>query len=506
MKLVERLAGNTFYLFANWLSVTVLSFVFWIVVWKSLPPEAAGIISTSVNMIILISTFGMLGFNATLTKLISEYSKKKQDGKITALIGFSNKLLVTVNVITSVAFFSLVYYFQIDLNMPIEALAAISVGIVVWPLVHSTTSILVGLQNMRRIYTTDFAINIFKLIAAAILVYAGFGFMGPLAAIVMSFGIVVVLRRDALRLGRAVREKVDRHAVFFKYAAPAFVASVSWALFTNTPTIILTLFDSLKTTGLFAAALSITSPLALIPGIISQAVFPITSGLSGSRNQSAAQAKIIKLVMRYVFFVSVPIMIIYAFYSKALVLVFTQIHYLDAVQMIPIVGLAVLVQSIGQILVSSLFAIGKARWNMAVYLVTAAFFICTSIPMTMLLGADGLIASFVAGVAVFATASYLALRKNLKFSMPWVSMAKLAVPSLLLFFILQSSFALGLKALETLPMLALGLVLYIFILGKLKFYSTDDVAILRFAESRLKFLSPQLSALRKFVDVNRGPG
>lgn len=504
MKLVERLAGNTFYLFANWLSVTILSFVFWVVVWKSLPPETAGIISASVNMIILVSTFGMLGFNATLTKLISEYSRKKQDGKITALIGFSNRLLVLVNVLVSVVFFSSVYYFQIDLNIPIEAVAAISVGIIIWPMVHSTTSILLGLQNMKKIYTTDFAINAFKLIAAVVLVSMGFGFMGPLAAIVISFGIVVVLRRDALRIGKAVKEKIDTRGVFFKFAAPAFVASISWALFTNTPTIILTLFDSLKTTGLFAAALSITSPLALIPGIISQAVFPITSGISGSRNQSAVRARMIELVMRYVFFISIPIMIIYAFYSKVFVLVFTQIQYLDAVQMIPIIGLAVFVQSIGQILVSSLFAIGKTRWNMAVYVVTAAFFIGTSVPMTMLMGVNGLMASFVAGVVVFTLSSYLALRRNLRFSMPWVPMAKLAVPSLLLFFIIQSSFAMGLKAIETLPMLALGLVLYFWVLAKLRFYSRDDVAILKFAESRVKVLAPPISALRRFVEGNLG--
>lgn len=504
MKIVERLAGNTFYLFADWLAVTVLSFLFWVIVWKSLPPESAGIISTSVNMIILISTFGVFGMNATLTKLISEYSQKKQSGKIASLIRFSNKALATINVLLSLSFFSVVTYFGIDLKIPFEAIVAVAAGIVIWPLVHSTTSILQGLQNMKWIYKTDFLANILKLVLAGALVLAGFNFIGPIAAIVISYAAVLVLRRDVLQVGKKIKEKIDQHVVIYKFALPALVASVSWALFVNTPTIILTLLDSLKSTGLFAAALSLTSPLALVPAIISQAVFPITSELTGMKNHAEKQAKLIESVMRYVFFISLPMIIVYVFYAKAFVLVFTQIQYIEAVPLIPILGFAVLIQSMGQILVSSLFAIGKTKSNRNVYIGTAAVFLASSIPMTAMFGVNGLLSSFVISVFVFTLTSYVALRRSLSFSMPWKPIAKVAAPSFLLFVILYISFSFGLKALETIPSLAVGTFLYFWTLGKLRFYSKEDAMILRLAEGKVRSLRKPIGFVRGFVERNVG--
>lgn len=507
MKLIERLAGNTVYLFADWAAVTALSFVFWVMVWKSLPPEAAGIISTTLNMIILISTFGIFGMHATLTKLISEYSGRNRQDRVNALIRFSNKILILINVAVSVGFLAAVTYFGIDLKIPFPAVVAVSIGIILWPLTHATTSILQGFQNMRLIFRTDAVSNVVKLVGTGLLIWAGLNYIGPIAAIIVSYAAVVVMRRDVLQIGRRIKEGlIRRREVIYRYALPALVASLSWALFINTPTIILALFDSLKSSGLFSAAVSLANPLAFLPSIIATALFPIISSLSSSRNKSARQARMIETVIRYVSFISAPLIIVYVFFAKYIIIVFTQLQYLDAVSLIPIVGFAVLVQSIGQVFIQSLFAIGNARANRNVYMATTAFFLLTSIPATMAVGIMGLVWSFVASVLFFTGLGYAILRRSMRFSIPWGPVAKVAAASLPLLAMLVLGYMADLRFFGLLIPLAIGAAAYFVVLRRLGFYSAEDVAIMRFAEKRAPRIGGAVARIREWVqEARRGP-
>lgn len=502
MKIVERLAGNSYYLFLDWAVVTALSFIFWILIWKSLPPESAGIIATSLNMIILISTFGILGMHVTLTKLISEYTKGNQKDKIKSLIRFTTKVLIAVNILISVAFFSVVTYFGIDLKIPFSAVVAVSVGIFIWPITNSTTSILYGFQNMKRIYKTDLLSNILKVILAGVLIFAGFEFFGPIVALIAAFASTIFLRYDVLSFGKVAKETLDKYKIIKKYALPALVASLSWALFINTPTIILAFFDSLKSSGLFAAALSIANPLAFIPTIVAQALFPLSSYLMTARNHAEKQAQLVSLVIRYISFISIPLIIVYVFFAKAMILVFTQLEYLEAVDLIPLIGFAILVQGLGQIFVSNLFAIRRTEANRNIYMLTAGVFLATSIPMTMAFGIIGLVESFVVSVIIFTLASYFTLRKYLRFSTPWKSLSKVLLSSSVLALILLIPSMYGVKALGLIPFLIVGSVLYLWILAKLKFYSSEDVTILRFAEKKIRILKGPIGAFRSFVERN----
>ena len=73
--------------------------MYWFVIAKNLLPQSYGIISTSVNLMLLLGSISMFGLNTAIAKLIPEYSKKKQEEKIISLIRFSTKIVSISNLI-----------------------------------------------------------------------------------------------------------------------------------------------------------------------------------------------------------------------------------------------------------------------------------------------------------------------------------------------------------------------------------------------------------------------
>src|SRR5213594_782977 len=95
-----QLLSNTYYLFLDWFSVTVLGFLFWFILWKSMPLSEFGILNTSVNLAFFISGICIFGFNIALQKLIPEFLKRKQNAKVENIIKFSVKFVFVTSLIS----------------------------------------------------------------------------------------------------------------------------------------------------------------------------------------------------------------------------------------------------------------------------------------------------------------------------------------------------------------------------------------------------------------------
>lgn len=498
--MMQRLAGNTAYLFLDWVAVTALSFLFWVLVWKTLPPESAGMISTSVNLIILISTFGMFGMHEALRKLVPEMAAKKKGDMITALIKFSNRTLLLVNLAVAACFLFAVFYLGVDVKIPAEAALIVGIGIVVWPIANSTTAVLHGLQNMKRIYTTDAVSNLVKLAVAGAAIFLGYGYLGPLSAVLAAYVAAILLRRDLLNIGVKTSALVNKALVVRKYALSGFIASSSWAVFSNTPTIILAFLDSFKSSGIFSAALSITNPIAYLPNIVSLALFPIASALSAAKNSARKQAQLFSIVIRYIFFLSLPILVAFFFFAKAAVIVFASLEYLDAVQFIPVMGLGVLMQAVGNVLLSNLYAIGRPDLTRNISVLTAAVFLILSVPATSAYGLHGLIASYIASVSLLVIVGYAALKRSIDFYVPWGPIGKVVLASAAMALVIGVPYAAGMKTLETVPFLFVGLAAYAWVLAKSRFFTRDDLSIAKAAERKAGGLGKLIRPFREFLE------
>ena len=88
MSLRKKLISNTIYLFLDWFVLTLMGFFYWLVAGKTLLPKEYGIVSTSVNLALVLVGISLLGLNITIQKLIPELLARRERRKINSLIKF----------------------------------------------------------------------------------------------------------------------------------------------------------------------------------------------------------------------------------------------------------------------------------------------------------------------------------------------------------------------------------------------------------------------------------
>lgn len=492
-----RLINNSFYLMLDWVLATVLSMVFWIVVGKNLSTSGYGIVATATNISLLIAAFGMFGLRDVATNMISRYVKRGLIEKARGVIKFSAKFVLIGNIISAsvVAIFS--PQLADILNLPIETVWLVSVLIFGWGFWIITTGFLQGLQNMRALFKTNLIGQIIKVALPFALFFIGLNFLSPIIAFIVSLLITVFIRIRYLPRGRS--SPPNGRELILKLALPVFISSVMWLVFTNMPNVIINAIKSPDITGIFALALTLVVPIVFIPMTLNQALFPITSSLSETRNPQRNQSNLISLVLKFATFITLPLVALLLVFSREIILFFSQPQYLPAAEFLPIVSVAALFLGIGQILVSNIFAIGKPHVTRNITIITTVIFLSLSIPGTFFFSSMGMAFAYLISMILLVVASYLYLRKAIKLKINWAAIGKIFIATMIfsaITFLLNSIFSSVMLKLAT---IVLGAFAYFIVLVPLKYYSTDETKIIRHIFSRFKFLRGKIDLIEKIL-------
>lgn len=496
MKVGEQLIGNAFFLFLDYFFVTILSLAYWLIIGKTLPVESYGLISTSMNIIILISGFSVLGLASAAPKLISEYVGKRQNSKIGALVRFVVKTTTISSLIFSFVLIILSSYLSPILKIETSTLILIAISFLAWSLWAISTSILHGFQNMKRVFQTNFIGNILKVILATFFILLGFGYLGPLLGIVLSVFLIVALRHDILLLKNKI-DIIDKKNVFLKYALPAFIGGIALQIFNNASTIIITAIKDPSVTGLFAISATILFPLVTIPATLNSALFPIISELTVFPNAKKKQGYLIGLVIRYTLFITLPILIGLIFFANQAISLLSRIElgYLPAAKLFPLIGPGALILGIGTILHSSLYAIRKTIINRNIAIIATIFFLIISLPLTFFLSAFGTAIAYLASTTLYTTLSYLYLNRFLKLKLPVKNYFKVLIGSALLFLFFIATKDFQTNFLMKIIFIIIGLIIYILVLFPMRFYEREDVKTLQIISKK----SP--NRFRRYIDI-----
>lgn len=495
MALGKKLISNTVYLISNWFSVSFLSFLYWLVAGKNLLPQEYGIVSTSINLIVLLSGIAALGLGTAVWKLIPEYLAKRQKGKVKNLIRFSLTIILISNIL--IAAFLLIFYPFLTsvLKVPFTVILIVALSIIIYSFSSQLDSILYGFQNMKRVFATYLTGHVARVIITVILIFLGFTYFGPIIGFAMGFLLAALLKISAVRF-KAQTGNIDKNFVMVDYALPAFIAGLATIVFTSSPYIILTGLTSAAVTGIFSIAMILTSMVADMPGILTTALFSITSKLCAAVNAKERQRYLIKLVFRYALFISLPVAIFFVLFSRPVILIFSRPDYLVASELFPILALAAIIYGCGNIFLSNLYAIGKTKTNRNITIATTLIFLVSSIPLTLIffsmdptnkvLPAIGLSLAYIFSVSILFVLSFYYLRKFIHLTLPLKTIAKLLMSSLiaLAFLYITSSFVHG-----TLSFIlaAIAAIIYLIVLLPLKFYSKEDIEVIKYASKKLPF-------------------
>jgi len=478
-KLDKKLASNATFLFLDWFFVTLLNFVYWSVAGKTLLPEQYGLVSTSINLANLLSGISLLGLNTTLWKLIPEYLEKKQGERAKELIQFSLKTVFISNIIIILALLLFSNTVTEILKIPTTVVFITGINLLIVSLWTQSSSILMGTQEMKKIALTDVIGQTVKILISTTLIFLGFKYFGPLIGFMIGVLIVTALRIPFKFLGKIKKEVLDKKQILLGFAVPAFIASLAWLVFTSGQYILLTALKGLEVTGIFTVALLLTSPIVSVPNVLSGALFPIISQLSVNHNAKKQQVHLIKMVFRYVLFFSIPAALFLILFSNHVILIFSRPEYLPASSLFAILALASIIYGIGNVFNSTLYSLGKPIAQRNIIIATVALFFLLAVPLTVFLSARGMCIAYLLSVSFLSIVSYKYVKKILPISIPWGSLKKIAVASLLSFLFLYTIANPVPNIYFAIVFCIIAGMIYLEILLLLKFYTKQDIAILK---------------------------
>jgi len=475
-----------------------MGFLYWLIAGKILLPKEYGIVSTSLNLALMLSGISLLGINIANQKLIPEFIARKAKRKVNSLIKFSLKVSTLSSLSFSISLFLLSPFLSSILNIP--QIAIIFASILLLAIAYSSQlgSIIYGFQNMKKFLITNVFGQIAKTSLAALLILLGFGYLGPLIAFIICFLIIDILRFLSIPFRREYA-KINERKVLFDYAFPAFISNLAWTIFMNGQYVLLTALTNAGETGIFTVAMILTSLIAVIPNTLTLGLFPIISQLSIDHSTKKKQSYLIRLVFRYAFLITLPVALFLIIFSKPVILIFSSEKYLEASALFPILAFASIIYGCGNIFLRNLYAIGKTKLNRNIVIVTTLSFLIFAFPLISLFKAFGSALSYLLAVLILFFLSFYFIRKFLRVSLPLKDMGKILLASSIAFSFLYSATYFTSGLLIGLILSIVAAIIYLWILLSLNFYKKEDLKILEFFASKSPFFKKQLSLLLKFL-------
>ncbi len=476
MSTIRRALSNTFYLFGDWIVIMVLGYIFWIVLTKLLTASDVGIFSLISNVAISLTTITALGYNVSATRIVSEKISNKQD------VGGTNRYFLKTSLaanlmmaVTVVLFFG---FFNIKSVGFLESLA-IAGYLVLNSIYNVSMGILQGMQDMRKVFSTDLLDYVLKLTLTIILVVVGLRYFGPIIAYIIATLIALFFRLSGINF---TGNHVDKSEVW-KYSVPTMLGSLGLMLFFQSNVIILGSFRAIAEVGIFTLSFMITTPIRAVYQSISSAIFPIATGQWFSEKKENV-AELLSRSIRYTLVLALPALVIIFLFSSEILLIFTTQEYLAGANSMRIISLGSLLSGLALLFGTILFSAGRPKENRNVHLIGGIFNTLLCFALIPIFGINGASISFFLGSLTAFLLSFYWYKKFVK-----VKLKADYFPKILLAVTIFFAFSYGMKIfLEPVQSLIatsiLGLTLYFATLIVMRFFDEYDLKLIESIEEK----------------------
>ncbi len=487
MKIVDKIFLNSSFLILGSIITILLSFIYWSIIGKYLPPHDYGIISTTISLSSFLAVLGIFGFNITIVKLLPEYLEKKQNKKVSSLLNFALKSMLVSSILIGLALVIFSSILSNLINLPRLAILISGAFVVFMSAESFIDSTLRGFQNMKWIPVIDVVGNVLKITVSIILIFLGFGYIGPLFGFISLYLATIIIGIKLIPLPRN-SENIDEKQVIFKYSLPEFLTRIVYYIFYSGRTIILNIIAGSALTGIFSLAIILTTPIFMFPGVLLQTIFPLVSQLLARKNSKPILTRIIKHYIRYTLLATLPLSIFLIIFSDQIILLFSNMAYLGTSQLIPIIVVASIVFSFGNIFHRTLYVLGETALYRNIMTLSVLIFLIFAITLTYKISVIGMSYAFLIFSLCFSIFSFLKVRKFIEISLPVLSTSKIVISSGITTIILYSLTSLTNGFIFNVIGSILFAVLYLILLLFLRFFEADDIKLLKAAIDRTPFL------------------
>lgn len=504
MNIKEKLVSNATYLALNWIAITVIPFVFWFIIGKTLPPESYGIIATSLQVAIFLSCIACFGFPTVLDKLLPELLEKGEKDKVQGLINHTTK--VTLALVIGITAVSLILSEQITamLNLDFYIFLAIIAIFIANTAGNYFKNIYFGFQDMKKIFLTNFFGQVTRIVVMVLLIYLGASHFGALGGCFMCFFVIFITRVDFKRIYRISKKVTVDKKLIYAYAVPNLIYLILVQLYANTQNIILTSMTTATLSGLFSVAITISAIVPTLPNIVISSIFPVMSKLCGSFEAKKRQLYLLKIVFRYSLVVVLPIAVSILMFSDYVVLLMSSPEYIQSASFLMFLVPAEILIAISALFLSSLYAIGEPRKQTYGWAIVTSIYVPTFLVLTYMLSATGLAIAYLSSAVLLFSISLIFVRKSLGFKFPVLDIGKifLAIVLFIAMLLLLKPVVSYLEPYSILfqyatiaAIVAVAGISYLIVLIKANFLIKEDLEVLGILSKKIKILKKPLRKL-----------
>ncbi len=474
MSLRKKLVSNVFYNFLDVFTISLLGYIFWIILGKFLLPAEYGVVSLIIGLFQLLTPLTTLGLMSALPKFVPDYIAKGQTRKIKGAVLFSIKLGLLLSLVSGLVFFIFSSYIadfaysDASLALPLKLLLPILVFGTTMSIVKGG---LVGYQEFKEQFYADLVGNVIKtVLTLGLLIYSAtylsgiIGFLSwPIVTLPMCFYYLYK------RLSRKDRPEAERRKLVSYGIYAAIYGFMVYMMFQG-GIVLLGFLDTMAGVGFFRVAILFGTFAHLPSMIISTSFSPNISDFWANKQYDRLK-RLVQISMKYIMLSTVPIIAVFTVFSGLFVNLFFSPEYIAAASLFPAYLIGILFMSLAYIILQTFYYTNDAKF--LIWLLTIGAAINTAlcfilVPIISTQGAS--VAYLVAEAVVFFVALYK-VNKKLKInfsSLPGSALATLII-SILVYLIK------GFTTVPSLLLLVLLVPVYMLLLLKLKMFDVEDI-------------------------------
>jgi O-antigen/teichoic acid export membrane protein len=365
--------------FAGTIVTTAFGYLFKVYLARVLGAEALGIYALGMTVVGLVGIFGGLGLTWAASRFPPAYCSTGRLEDLRSLLSWSVLSLIGVNALFALAVIAARHWISTRLyHTPVLASYLYLFALIMFlgALTTFFAQLLTGYKEVaKRTLITNIGASLLTMLFTVALVELGTGLWGYIFAQVASAVVVLIalvwvthrLTPSGARFSFRSIHAPPRE--MFSFALAAFAMDIVGFLYSQTDKVVLGLYLSARSVGIYAVAATIVAFLSIALQSVNQIFSPTIADLH-ARGESALLNRLYQILTKWIFGLTLPLAAVVVVFSRVLMRVFG--HDFEAGWAILVIGAAgqlvnCAVGSVGYLLLMS----GNERRLVKIQLVTA---------------------------------------------------------------------------------------------------------------------------------------
>lgn len=347
-----------------------------IIIVRALSPAAWGDVSIGLSIMLLGTTFSLLGLAQGVPRYMSRFDDERHV-RGTWLSGLVVACTVAA-VVAAVLYFNATLVAELLFEDP-DSPRMLSLFVLCIPLYAAYRLAMAGYRGMENtaykvlLQLMSPAVRITLLVA---LLAAGVGFFAPAVAYLAAFVVVAVVGHLLLnRLVTLVGPTRTRVVELLRFSVPLMMSAFVMVLLTKTDTLMVGYFRSSAEVGLYSAAYPLANGMLMVLTAIGYLYFPMASRFDAQDEHEEVTA-IYELTTKWGLVISFPLFLVYVLFPGDLLALVYGAFYRDAALAFAVLAVGGLSSLVFGRCQETLSALGKTGWilatNVGVYVLNVA--------------------------------------------------------------------------------------------------------------------------------------